>query len=257
MKLATYNVNSVRARRGLLLQWLEKRNDIDVLCLQELKVPEEEFPFAEFAGLGYDAAVFAQPQYNGVAICSRLPVKQKRVGFQDDHWDAQKRFVKMQIGDCTVINVYVPHGSEPESVKYRYKLEWLAYFEEYLRRHHSPQEPLIVAGDFNVAIEDRDVFGGNGHSIGTTLPERTALERIFAWGLVDAFRHLYPEEVAYTWWNYIGGKIWKDEGMRIDCIYCTQPLLAKLTEVEVDLWPRRRRKPTPSDHAPVVATFSG
>lgn len=242
-----------------MLNWLEKRNfDIDVLCLQELKQPEDKFPFQQLEEVGYQAAVFAQPQYNGVAVCSKYDLEKVIKGFGDEYWDEQKRFLECQLNGITVINVYVPHGESPDSEKYEYKLQWYRYFLEYLQANHDPSEPLVVVGDLNVTRHDLDVHAPEllQGSIATLPAEREALENLMEWGLFDTYRHLYPQEPGYTWWNYIGGAIWKNEGMRIDYILATAPLLNRLQDIEVDLWPRRRRKPTPSDHAPLMADFS-
>lgn len=258
MKVCTYNVNSIRARTELLLKWLEKRdNDLDVLCLQELRCSEESFPFDKLEALGYNIVTYSQPQYNGVAVCSKTEPKAVRMGLNDSFFDEQKRVISCKINDITFINVYAPHGAMRGEEKYHYKLEWFSAFKKYLESYHSPDDPLIAVGDFNVTLEDKDVYDPEllEDSIGTMPEEREMLQDFLDWGLVDTFRYLYPEKTAYTWWSYIGGGIWKDEGMRIDYIFCSNPMLKDLVEGEIDLWPRRRRKPTPSDHAPVIARF--
>ncbi len=259
MKICSYNVNSIRARKNLLFQWLERRDfDIEVFGLQELKVPEEEFPFEEWNNQGYGSAVFGQPQYHGVAISSRLPMEKIKKGFGDPEWDKQKRIISCRLGELAIINVYVPHGEERGGKKYHYKLDWYRQFLQYLETNHSPQDPLLVVGDFNVAREDQDVYDAEAmrDTVATMPEEREAFERLLEWGLVDTFRYLYPTEEGFTWWSYMGGAIWKNEGLRIDYILATSPLLDYLEKVEVDRWPRRKNKITPSDHAPVIAEFS-
>ncbi len=259
MKICTFNVNSIRARVDLLVKWLEKRgNDLDLLCLQELKGQEKDFPLAPFQELGYNnVEIYGQPRYNGVALCSKNKLDDVQKGFQEPSWDGEKRLISCQVKDIKVINLYFPHGDLRGSEKYHYKLEWYDFFLKYLQENHSPQESMVLAGDFNVTLEDRDVYDPEllKDSIGTMPEEREALQKIIDWGLVDAFRYCYPHQEAFTWWSYLGGGIWKNQGMRIDYIFCTRPLLDRLVDVEVDIWPRRRRKPTPSDHAPLVAFF--
>ena len=256
MKVATYNVNSIKARRELLLSWLE-REPVDVLCLQELKQEEKNFPFTEFEERGYRCEVFSQKTYNGVCICSKLPMEDVRKGFGDEYFDQQKRIISAKVGGIRVINVYAPHGDVRGTEKFYYKLEFYDKLVDYLSENFSPKEPICMVGDFNVAREDIDVFDPEllKDTIGTMKEEREAFEKILNWGFVDAFRYLYPDKVQFTWWDYIGGMIWKDKGMRIDYILVTEPLLKSLKDVYVDLWPRKRRKPKPSDHAPVIGVF--
>ncbi len=253
MKVATYNVNSIKARKELLFQWLE-RQPVDILCLQELKQEEKNFPFEDFSNIGYRCEVFSQKAYNGVCICSKIPMEEVRKGFGDDFFDQQKRIITARIKGIWFVNVYAPHGDLRGTEKFHYKLEFYDRLLQFLKENFSPKEPVCMVGDFNVAREDRDVFDPEllRDTVGTMREEREALERIIGWGFTDAFRYLYPDKVQFTWWDYIGGMIWKDKGMRIDYIFVTEPLKDKLRDVFVDLWPRKRRKPKPSDHAPVV-----
>lgn len=256
MKVATYNVNSIKARKELLLSWLE-REPIDILCLQELKQKEDTFPFKEFEERGYRCEVFAQKTYNGVCICSKFSIEEVRKGFGDSYFDEQKRIISARIRGVWFINVYAPHGDVRGTDKFYYKLEFYDRLLAYLKENHSPNEPICMVGDFNVARDDRDVFDPEllRDTIGTMKEEREAFESIMNWGFIDAFRYLYPDEVQFTWWDYVGGMIWKNKGMRIDYILITEPLKDKLVDVYVDLWPRKRRTPKPSDHAPVVGVF--
>ncbi|EEG77988.1 exodeoxyribonuclease III [Dethiobacter alkaliphilus] len=259
MKICTFNVNSVRAREELLLKWLEKRGtDIDVLCLQEIKVTDDKFPRQAFESLGYQCTVFGQQRYNGVAVCSKEGAQQVVTGFGDENWDQQKRIMHCRIGEVTVVNVYAPHGDLRGSEKYIYKQKWYRYFLEYLQRNFSPSDPLVVVGDLNVALEDLDVHDPKllEDTVCTMPEERRWLQDVLDWGLVDSFRHLNPDAQSFTWWDYVGGAIWQDKGMRIDYILCSKPLAEKMAEVEVDLWPRRRRTPKPSDHAPVILSLN-
>ncbi|MFO7866232.1 MAG: exodeoxyribonuclease III [Candidatus Aminicenantes bacterium] len=260
MRICSFNVNSIRARKDLFISWLEHRNnDIDILCLQEIKVVQENFPGEEFKRLGYQCRVFGQKGYNGVALCTKIPMEHEKRGFGDDHLDQQRRLIQGRVGETSVINIYAPHGDFRGTDKFRYKLDWYEKLISFLEKYHSPDEKAALVGDFNVAWENRDVYNPEilEDTIGTMDEERSVFKKLLDWGLVDAFRSLYPDKKQFTWWDYIGGAIWRDQGMRIDYILCTKPLLKKLRDVEVDLWPRKRRKPTPSDHAPVIATFEG
>lgn len=258
MKIGTFNVNSIRVRIDLIGEWLIHRaQDVDVLCFQELKVIDENFPFEDFEKMDFSCEVFGQKAYNGVAICSRLPMENTRKGFGDSAWDEQRRFIATNIQDIAIINLYAPHGGSRGEEKYDYKRNWYKKLISSLEASFSPEDPLLVVGDLNVARTDQDVFDPVAlkDTIGTMPEEREAFQDLLDWGLTDVFRHLYPERSQFTWWDYIGGAIWKNEGMRIDYVLCTDSLLAQIKDVEVDLWPRRRRTPKPSDHAPVIATL--
>ncbi len=256
MKIATYNVNSIKARKELLLKWLE-REPVDILCFQELKQEEKNFPFEDFKNLGYLCEVFSQKTYNGVCVCSKYPIEDIKKGFGDEYFDQQKRIIAAKIRDVWFINVYAPHGDVRGTDKFYYKLEFYEKLLSYLKENFSPSDPICMVGDFNVAREDIDVFDPEllRDTIGTMKEEREALEKVIGWGFIDAFRYLHPDRVQYTWWDYIGGMIWKDKGMRIDYIFITEPLKERLVDVYVDLWPRRRRTPKPSDHAPVIGVL--
>ncbi len=255
MKIATYNVNSIRTRKDLLIEWL-KREPVDILCLQELKTEEDKFPYEDLEALDYKSEVFSQKAYNGVAICSKLPMTEVRKGFGDSKWDEQKRIISAVIDGIRIINVYIPHGDMRGEEKYYYKLDFYKRLLEYLKVF-SPFDKIILLGDMNVARTDLDVFDPVflKDTIGTMREEREALEEILKLGFIDSFRHLYPERQQFTWWDYMGGGIWKNEGMRIDYILISEQLKEVLKEVKVDTWPRKRREPKPSDHTPVVAVF--
>ena len=257
MKICTYNVNSIRVRKDLIGEWLSHRNqDVDVLCFQELKTIAEHFPFENFEKMDYVCEVFGQKAYNGVAICSRIPMDEIRKGFGDPQWDEQRRLIATNIKGVDIINIYAPHGGFKGEEKYDYKQKWYKKLIAFLETSFSPRDPLVIVGDLNVARTDQDVFDPTAleGAIGTLPEERRAFHDLLDWGLTDVFRHLYPERSQFTWWDYIGGAIWKNEGMRIDYVLCTEPMIAKIKDVEVDLWPRRRRTPKPSDHAPMIVT---
>jgi exodeoxyribonuclease-3 len=192
-----------------------------------------------------------------VAICSKTPPNDVRKGFHDNVWDQQKRIIAVTVYDFVLLNVYAPHGDLRGTEKHTHKLHWFAKLKQYLTTYYAPEDKIIVVGDFNVIRSDLDVYdveitkGG----IGTMMEERRAFQELLDWGLRDPFRQLYPEKRQFTWWDYIGGAIWRDEGMRIDYILCSQPLSQRIKRIDIDLWTRRRRIPKPSDHAPVIATL--
>lgn len=255
MKVCTYNVNSIKARKDLVLEWLDHRgNDIDVLCLQELKTEDGGFPAEDFTRRGFECQVFGQKGYNGVAILTKIRPRAAFKGFGQESWDEQKRIIRAQIKGIHIINVYAPHGDVRGTQKFDYKRRWYENLVAYLDKNFTAKDPLLIVGDFNVAHGDIDVYSPEelADMIGTMPEERTAFEGLLDWGLVDTFRALYPDKKQFTWWDYIGGAIWKDKGMRLDYALCTNALFKKIRSVDVDLWPRKRREPTPSDHAPVV-----
>lgn len=259
MKICTFNINSIKARKDLLLDWLAHRShDIDILCLQELKQISENFPEKEFRELGYQCEIFGQKAYNGVAICSKLPLTDISRGFGEENWDKQSRIISAKFENISIINIYAPHGDLPGTEKFEYKQSWYAKLIEHLSANFASADPLIILGDYNVARVDIDVYSPEelAGTIGTLPEERQAFENLLKWGLTDTFRHLYPEKKQFTWWSYLNGSIWRDQGMRIDYILTVENMLTQLKSVEVDLWPRKRKIPTPSDHAPLIAEFS-
>ncbi len=259
MKICTFNVNSIRARKDLIIEWLKHRDeDIEILCFQELKAMDPFFPHEDFEDMGYTCEVFGQKAYNGVAICSKLPLEDVQKGLGDATWDEQKRAIAATVNGIRVINIYAPHGDIPGNEKFDYKQAWYKQLTASLAKTHSPTDPLCIVGDFNVARDDCDVYDAEAlkGGIGTLPEERERFEELLQWGLVDAFRHKHPDKTQFTWWDYIRGAIWKDQGMRIDYILTSEPLLHRVDGVEVDLWPRKRREPKPSDHAPLIATLT-
>ncbi|QWK20056.1 MAG: exodeoxyribonuclease III [Hydrogenobacter thermophilus] len=255
-KMASYNVNSINTRKDLVLSWLE-RDPVDILCLQELKTTDENFPREDFMKMGYECYTHGQKTYNGVAICSRFPLEEVFKGMGDATYDQEKRVIGGRFKDVWIINAYFPHGEPRGGKKFFWKLGFYERFLGFLTEHFSPNDKIVLVGDMNVAMEDIDVYDPVllKDTIGTMKEERDALKKLISWGFVDAFRYLYPEKKQFTWWDYIGGMVWKDQGMRIDYILITKPLLPYLRDVYVDMWPRKRRNPKPSDHAPIVGVF--
>ena len=255
MKIVTWNVNSVRARQERLLAWL-KAWQPDVLCLQELKCTEADFPFEAVRELGYFAAINGQKTYNGVAILAKEEPKDVVLGLSDGVEDTHARLIAATVGGVRVVSAYAPNGQSVESDAYFYKLEWYARLRRYLDARHKPDEKLALCGDWNVAPAPIDVYDPElweGQTL-FTLRERTALQTLCAFGLTDAFRKLHPDVQKFSWWDYRMLAFPKNKGVRIDHILVSAPLEQKLVQVDVDREERKGKQP--SDHAPVWAEFS-
>ena len=255
MKLATWNVNSVRAREARLLAFLD-REAPDVLCLQELKVTEEAFPFEALTARGYHAAVYGQRTYNGVAVLSRTPAEDVARGFGDgEEEDPQARLVWATVEGVRVVSAYFPNGQKVGSDKWAYKLAWMERLRRTLDRL-DPNQPLVLAGDFNVAPDERDVAFPEFWR-GTVLfhPEaRAALEGVRTWGLEDTVRRVVGDvQGPYSWWDYRALSFPKGDGLRIVHVFATPALSARATSARVDR--DERKSETPSDHAPVIVEF--
>ncbi len=263
MRIATWNVNSVRTRLDQLCRWLEQDSP-EVVCLQETKVVDDGFPRETFQALGYHCAISGQKTYNGVAILSRLPLEDVQVGFDAllpadpsaRELAEQKRLISARIGGLRILNLYVPNGSSTGSDKYAYKLAWLACLQRYLAAQAAEADPLVMVGDFNIAPQDRDLhdparFAG---SIMASEPERQALRELLGERLTDAFRLFEPEGGHWSWWDYRSGAWERDLGWRIDHIYLDAPLLACATGCVIER--SLRGNPQPSDHAPVLVSLA-
>lgn len=251
MRIATWNVNSLAARLARVEEWIGYAHP-DVLCLQETKQADASFPNAAFATLGYETAHHGDGRWNGVAIASRVGLTgvTRGLGSEDD---AQgPRAIAADCGGVRVASVYVPNGRSLDSEHYPAKLAWLARLRSVLDETSSPDRPVAVCGDFNVAPEDRDVWNPE-HFEGMThvsAPEREALADLQAWGLVDVFRRLYDDDGLFSWWDYRGGSFHRHQGMRIDLILVSEVLAARTTYALIDRNARKGEKP--SDHAPVL-----
>ena len=255
MRIATWNVNSVRSRLDRLLRWLEKMEP-DVVCLQELKAADEAFPYEAVREAGYHAAVHGQKTYNGVGILSRVAPEDLRRDLADAPGGPQARLIAARVNDCHVVSAYVPNGQAVGSEKWAYKLQWMRRLREYLEQRFDPSVPLLLCGDFNVARDDLDVARPEQWA-GTVLCHedvRGALEELCRWGLVDGFRERHPEGGVYSWWDYRRLAFPKNDGLRIDHIFASKPMAARCTHAEIDREERKGEKP--SDHAPVVADFA-
>lgn len=255
MKIVTWNVNSIRMRLERLLRWLDTHRP-DAMCLQELKAVEEKFPFEALREAGYHAAVCGQPTYNGVAVLSRDEPREIHKSLGDSHEDSQARFLSALVRNVRILSVYVPNGSVVGSEKWTYKLEWLGRLRAYLDAHHDPAEPLALCGDFNVAPEDRDVANPDKWRDSVLCHElsRKALRELSEWGFVDAFRRHHSEGGLYSWWDYRQLGFPKNDGLRLDHIFVTETLARRSLAAEIDRQERKGKQP--SDHAPVIASFS-
>ena len=262
MRIATWNVNSVRTRLDQVLAWLEQERP-DVLCLQETKVTDELFPQQAFEALGYSAAISGQKAYNGVAILSRLPLEDVQIGFdallpndpEAPGLSEQKRVISALIDGIRVLNLYVPNGSSLTSEKYAYKLEWLACLQRYLDAQDQQGDPLCMVGDFNIGPEARDIHDPDRLSGGIMASdaERLALQAALGERLSDVFRVFEPESGHWSWWDYRTGAWDRDRGWRIDHIYLSEELMDCATGCVIHKATRGNEQP--SDHAPVVVNL--
>ncbi|HTF90553.1 MAG TPA: exodeoxyribonuclease III [Planctomycetota bacterium] len=252
MKIATWNVNSVRARMERVVAWIEDKQP-DVLCMQEIKCLDEQFPRQVFEDLGYRVATFGQKTYNGVAILAKQNLEDVVRGLPGETSDAQKRVLGAQVGDTLILNLYVVNGEKVGSEKFAYKMEWMARVAEFVRERYDMSEKIVLCGDFNVTFDDRDVYDPEGwrEKILCSTPERTALAKFGELGLRDAFRHFTTEGGHYTWWDFRTGGFKRDHGLRIDHFLMSDAALAACRGIEIDKGARGGEKP--SDHAPVIA----
>jgi exodeoxyribonuclease-3 len=264
MRIATWNVNSLRARLDKVSWWLERARP-DVLLMQETKLTDADAPVEMFRNAGYDLAHHGEGRWNGVAIASRRgtsgvvtnfgellrPARTEDAG--DDEPLAEARMIAATCGGTRVVSVYAPNGRTVGSPFYAAKLGWFERLARWLVDAADPGEPLVLGGDFNVAPEDTDVWDPRACHGGTHVspPEREAFAKLCRWGLVDAYRLHHPEPGRYTWWDYRAGHFHKNFGMRIDHLLATRPLAGRIVGAEIDR-EARKGKPIPSDHAPLL-----
>lgn len=263
IKIATWNVNSIRIRQDQVKDWL-LQNPIEVLCLQETKVVDRDFPRTPFEELGYHVYISGQKAYNGVAILSRSPLENVGTGFtaildeeKVGEFDEQKRLICGTIQGIRVISTYVPNGGAIDSDKYQYKLHWLQLLHEYLQKIIDNQEELCICGDFNIAPDERDIYKPTKPEdgvVGTTPPERYALKEILELGLTDAFRKFVEEGGHYSWWDYRAAAFQRNRGWRIDHHYLTSGLCDRAVACTIDK--ATRTLPQPSDHVPVIVELA-
>lgn len=264
MRIATWNVNSLKARLEKVSWWLERVRP-DVLLMQETKLSDGDAPALIFRAAGYDLAHHGEGRWNGVAIASRTGIGNVVTNFGeplrpaqtadegDDEPLSEARMIAADCGGVRVVSLYAPNGRTVDSTFYEAKLAWYGRLSKWLAEAADPNAPLVLGGDFNVAPEDADVWDPRAcHGATHVSPrEREALANVCRWGLVDAYRQRHPEPGRYTWWDYRAGNFHKNLGMRIDLLLATRPLAARVVGAEIDR-EARKGKPTPSDHAPLV-----
>jgi exodeoxyribonuclease-3 len=253
MRIATWNVNSLRVRLPQLLNWLET-NPVDFIALQELKLTTEEFPLAELEARGWQSLANGQKTYNGVALLARsqgADLMRDMPGMEDP----QRRVLAACYGALRVIGVYVPNGQTVGSEKYAYKLRWLENLRAWLEREIAQYPNIVVLGDFNIAPEDRDVHdpAAWAGSVHVSEPERAALRSILEVGFKDVFRSFDQPPGLFSWWDYRMNSFRRNHGLRIDLMLASKPLAERVTACRIDREPRAWERP--SDHAPVIADF--
>ena len=256
MKIATYNVNSLRKRLPVVLGWLEQQQP-DVLCLQETKVQDTEFPALALASTGYHTIFRGMKSYNGVAVLTRAEPEGVFYGFDDQLPEIDDaRLMRVVVNGIPIVNTYVPNGYKVGTPQHEYKLKWYARLKSYFGQHLSPDRPAIWCGDMNIAPEPIDVHSPEKHLRHVCFHEsvRSAYKDAVSWGFTDVFRHLYPDRQLFTFWDYLRpSSLDQNKGWRLDHILATRPLAEKTREVDVDIGPRRA--PRASDHTFLWAQF--
>jgi exodeoxyribonuclease-3 len=255
MRIVTWNVNSVRARLDRLLAFLA-RHEPDVVCLQELKVTDVDFPRGPLEAAGWKAATHGQKTYNGVAILAREELADISRGMGEGDTDPEARLIAATVKGVRVVSAYVPNGKEVGSEKWAYKLGWLGRLQVWAAAHLDTGGPAVLCGDFNIAPEDRDAKNPDRwrDSVLCHPDARAAFGALKGLGLVDALRQARPDDEVYTWWDYRELGFPKNDGLRIDHFLVTPPLASRLVTVTVDRDERKGK--LPSDHAPVIAEFA-
>ncbi len=258
MKIITWNVNGVRPRTDRLLALLERHRP-DLVCLQETKSQDPTFPFEAIQGAGYHAEHLGQKAYNGVALISPHPLEDVRRGFPGNPIPEQARVISALVQGVRVVNLYVVNGKDLESDAYPLKLSWLDGVAAWVDGEFSPEDPLVLTGDFNIAPDDRDVYDPEvwHDRVLVSEPERERYRAMLAWGLKDLQRELSEEAGIYTWWDYRAGGFPRNRGLRIDLFLATAQLASRCKSVEVDRDERKKSsgEGNPSDHAPVILTL--
>lgn len=256
LKVATFNVNSVRSRLEVVVPWLQ-REQPDALCLQETKVQDADFPVEAFTQAGYHIVFRGQKAYAGVAIASKEPLQDVTWGLDDGEEPDEARLIRGVCLGVPIVNTYVPQGQSLDSDKFQYKLRWLARLEKWFDRHYAPDQPLVWLGDLNVAPEPMDVHDPKGLALHVDFHPlvREALQEIKQWGFVDVVRKHHPEPGLYTFWDYRApNALQRNLGWRVDHIWTTRALAERCTRAWVDLEPRRATRP--SDHTVLAAEFA-
>ncbi|MFA5774189.1 MAG: exodeoxyribonuclease III [Ilumatobacteraceae bacterium] len=251
MLLATWNVNSLKARLVRVQGWIEDVQP-DVLCMQETKMTDSAFPTLTFTEMGYDSAHFGHGQWNGVAILSKIGMSDVVSNFSAGEPDAEARIVTANCGGCLVSSVYVPNGRALDHDHYQYKLRWMKQLKSHVNTLSKPSDDIVIAGDFNIAPADADVWDpaalvGSTH---VSELERSALKDLCQWGLKDVFRDQHPEPKLYSWWDYRNGSFHRGHGMRIDLALVSESVAKRTSWSAIDR--NARKGEAPSDHAPVL-----
>lgn len=256
LRVASFNANSIRSRLGIVLEWIAA-NECDVLCVQETKVSDDDFPVEAIRSAGLHCVFWGQKSYNGVAIISRQAASNVAIGLGKQPEDAEARVIRASFGGITIVNTYVPQGTAVDSPRFRYKLDWIAGMRDYFSRDFTPESPIVWAGDFNVAPEPIDVYDPEGlrGSVCYHPSEHEALKSAMEWGFVEVFRlHHKGEPGHYTFWDYRVPNAFKRKmGWRLDHIMATDPLARRSTSCWIDPEPRALEKP--SDHTFIAADF--
>jgi exodeoxyribonuclease-3 len=264
VRIATWNVNSLKARLDKVLWWLDRAKP-DVLLMQETKLADGDVPRLAFSQAGYEVAHHGEGRWNGVAVASRCGLADVVTNFgeplrkaqTDDAGDdeplAEARMIAVTCGGIRVVSIYAPNGRVVDSPFYEAKLAWYDRLARWLHEKADPGAPLVLGGDLNVAPTDDDVWDPKACHGGTHVSprERDAFRRLLDWGFEDAYRALHPEAGRYTWWDYRAGMFHKNYGMRIDHLLVTAPVRKRLVAAEIDR-EARKGKPIPSDHAPLT-----
>lgn len=252
MRIATWNINGMRARVDYVQHWL-RAVDPDVVGFQELKMEDEKFPHDVFSELGYSVVTHGQKSWNGVAVLSKRPAEVAQRGLPGQE-DVGARLLSVKVDGMTFITVYCPNGKTVEHEDFQGKLAWYDALMAYVEANHAPDEPLVLTGDFNIVPEPIDSWNEKklkGHIFHTD-EERQRMSRLLEWGFTDAWRATKPDEPGHSWWDYRAGAFHKRMGLRIDLVLVTQPLAARIDDVHISRdWRKKVEGLTPSDHAPV------
>lgn len=253
-RIATWNVNSINIRLEQLIDWL-KKTGIEVVCLQETKCTDDNFPLAAIEEAGYRAEFFGEKSYNGVSVLSKYPITGVQKNFPDDPPDAPRRLIAATVNGVRIINTYIPNGTELWSDKFTFKLDWLQRLRRYLDENYNRDDYVLLCGDFNVAPDEADVWSvaqweGKLHF---SKPERAAIHYVKQWGFIDLFRKIHGNKQEFSWWNYREGAWQRNHGLRIDHLWASPPLAERCSDCYIDKSLRGLERP--SDHAPVVGVF--
>ncbi|MFT4629182.1 MAG: exodeoxyribonuclease-3 [Arenicella sp.] len=254
MKIASWNVNSIRVRLEHTIEWMQK-NQPDLFCLQELKVPDDDFPVAAFSAIGYHSYFTGQKSYNGVAILSKQPLENVETNLPDFE-DPQRRFIKADYQGITLVNVYVPNGQALDSDKFVYKRAWFAKLQLAMRNYLAQNSKVVLVGDFNITPSDLDVhdpakWRGKIHC---SPIERLMLQNLMSEGLFDTYRSFHQQPDQFSWWDYRTDGYSRNEGLRIDLILSSSDILDVAKDCVIDESPRKLERP--SDHTPVVVQYN-